>query len=76
MKGPIVYVGIAILILGILAYAYTSVETDEALGGLIEDQETKAPYRVFALPLIIVGAALIIIGAFMLTGQRVSIRYN
>ncbi|MDP3882343.1 MAG: hypothetical protein Q8Q31_05695 [Nanoarchaeota archaeon] len=65
MNAIVVSIGIIVLILSALAYAYTVTEKDEALGGLIEDEDTKVPYRSFAFPLLLVGLVLIIIGAFL-----------
>ena len=65
MNAIVISIGVIIFVLAAFAYAYTVTEKDEVLGGLIEDEDITAPYRAFAFPLLLVGLALVIVGAFL-----------
>jgi uncharacterized membrane protein len=70
MKNALVIIGVVLIALGIFAYVYTITVEDEALGGIIETEDTETPYRPFSYPLIIVGIVLIIIGVLYPDGRR------
>lgn len=60
MNKILIYAGIIVLVLGILAGVYSVDQT--ALFGLISF--TTAPYQAYMLPLIVVGVVLVIAGYF------------
>ena len=60
-------VGVVLVILGLIASAYVVTETDEYLFGAFTDTDAERPYAGYAIPLIVVGILLMIVGALIPT---------
>jgi hypothetical protein len=69
MNRILIGVGIVLLLVGLVAefYTVTSVDKESSAFGLQKSTDTNifAPYANFALPLIVIGAAILVIGALV-----------
>jgi|GEM_PF-1400034 len=63
MNSGIFVIGLIALLLGFIAYGYTVTSTDTYFFGAVKDSSAKQPYKDFAAPLMILGIALMIVGA-------------
>ena len=68
MNNILLGIGIVLVVAGLFSqfYAFTTTETDKGpLGFEDTDVDVNTPYQSFALPLMILGAILIIVSAFI-----------
>jgi hypothetical protein len=62
MNKTLLIIGIIALVLGILAQIYSVTTTEDYVFGLFTKSITTQPYDYLAIPLIVGGAVLIIVG--------------
>jgi hypothetical protein len=65
MNTIIVVLGVVLMILGGFAYLYVEVEEERYFGGLFERENIERPFERAALPLLIGGIILIVVGAVL-----------
>lgn len=64
MKTWLILTGILIILLGVVAYGYTSESQNSYVGGLVTTTDSDTPYRNFAIPLFVIGVVLLALGLF------------
>ncbi|MFZ5955409.1 MAG: hypothetical protein ACOYT4_03210 [Nanoarchaeota archaeon] len=64
-KDLLIILGILVIIAGIITQIYTIKTTSSYAGGFVERESTKKPYQQYAIPLILAGLILIIVGAMI-----------
>ncbi len=69
MRTSVLIIGIVFIVLGVFAFYYYTTETDEDLGGLIENEERVYPFRPYAYPLVIGGIVLVIL-SFLIPSKK------
>ncbi|MCX6741719.1 MAG: hypothetical protein NTX24_00900 [Candidatus Pacearchaeota archaeon] len=62
MNKTLLIIGVIVLVLGILAQIYSVTTTEDYVFGLFTKSITSQPYDYLAIPLIVGGAVLIIVG--------------
>jgi hypothetical protein len=75
MHKAVMGIGIALVVIGLFSmfYTYTTVETTEGPFGYEEtDTSISTPYQGFALPLVLIGSIVIVIGATIKSSSATS----
>jgi len=63
MKAVLIFLGVVLVVLGILAGIYTTTEVHTYFWGLFSSEETSTPFEVVQIPFIVAGAVLLVIAA-------------
>jgi hypothetical protein len=70
MKSLLIGIGVVLVLLGIGAWIYQTTTQHDILWGLFHWTSTSTPYQAYALPMLIGGVVLIIVGAAVGGGKR------
>ncbi len=63
MKAVLIFLGVILVVLGILAGLYETTEVQTYFWGLFSSEETTKPFEVVQIPFIVAGAVLLVIAA-------------
>ena len=65
MKAVLIFLGVILVVLGILAGLYTTTEVQTYFWGLFSSEETTKPFGVLQIPFIIAGVVFLVLGAVL-----------
>ncbi|MBX4212579.1 hypothetical protein KW787_03960 [Candidatus Pacearchaeota archaeon] len=74
MKAAFMVAGTILVLLGLLAYFYGVTQNQSYFFGAYQQSGIQRPYRSYSIPLVVIGAVFLVIGAAMPDEVRVTER--